>query len=591
MIVAAAVVAIAAICAALYARRARRAVGAAEQARARYEAVCEQLPDVTILVYDRELRYTALGGLMAQSHGWRREDIEGRLISEVVPADRRAEFLPHCEAALRGETSEHDWIGARDRSRRYRAVHRPLLGSSGAVVGGLLVVRDITAAEQVRGEAAAGRAFLDGVLEQLSDRVVVCDADGRLQPGTEDGPGPLDWAEHFNLYRPDGRTPLTAAEVPLFRALQGEVVTDAELVVGRPGEEQRRLVSIARPVVGADGRPLGAVATVADVTGRRETEDRLRASEERYRSVIESVGDIVFQTDLQGRWAFMNESWSRWTGYPVEDGLGRPAYELVHPEDRAGHARAFAPLIAGEVDSVLLRHRYLTAEGVTRWAEVRASLARDAAGRPLAIAGVIEDVTERHRTKQYEAAEQAVIDVLAQAQDIEGGVVALLEVLCRHLDWDLAELWTLDAETEVLRCTDAWGERRSGLEVFEAARDGETFEVGDGLQGQAWARRTPIWATGLDEDPLFRRGEAAAAAGLQSALALPVFRGGFEVLATILFFSREQREPDPALARLLQTIGAHLAQFLQRRRAERELAERAAEVRELAKLITELQSA
>ena len=586
-----AVLAIAVIAAALCARRARRAVIAAQQARARYEAVCEQLPDVTILVYDGELRYTALGGLMAQSHGWRREDIEGRLIAEVVPAERRAELLPHCEAALRGETSEHDWVGARDRSRRYRAVHRPLVDPAGDVVGGLLVVRDITAAEQLSREAAAGRAFLDGVLEQLSDRVVVCDAEGRLQPGTENGPGPLDWPEHFHLYRPDGRTPLAPAEVPLFRALQGEVVTDAELVVGRPGEDRRRLVAIARPVTDADGRKLGAVATVADVTGRRETEDRLRASEERYRSVIESVGDIVFQTDLQGRWAFMNESWSRWTGYPLEDGLGRPAHELVHPDDRAGHARAFAPLVAGEVDSVLLRHRYLTSEGVTRWAEVRASLARDAAGRPLAIAGVIEDVTERHRTKQYEAAEQAVIDVLAQAQDIEDGVVGLLEVLCRHLDWDLAELWTLDAETEVLRCTDAWGERRRGLEAFEAARHGETFEVGDGLQGQAWARRTPIWATGLDEDPLFRRGEAAAAAGLQSALALPVFRGGFEVLATILFFSREQREPDPALARLLQTIGAHLAQFLQRRRAERELAERAAEVRELAKLITELQGA
>jgi GAF domain-containing protein len=201
---------------------------------------------------------------------------------------------------------------------------------------------------------------------------------------------------------------------------------------------------------------------------------------------------------------------------------------------------------------------------------------------------VIEDVTERHRTKQYEAAEQAVIDVLAHAQDIDHGVVALLEALCRHLDWDLAELWTMDAERELLHCTDAWGERRAGLESFEAARDGETFEIGSGLQGQAWARRTPVWVTGLDEDPLFRRGEAASAAGLESALALPVFRGR-DVLATILFFSREQREPDPALARLLQTIGSHLAQFLQRRRAERELAERAAEVRELSQLIVELQ--
>jgi PAS domain S-box-containing protein len=570
--------AIAAIAVALHARRARRAVVAAEQARARYEAVCEQLPDVTILVYDRDLRYTAIGGSM-----------------DVVPAERRSELLPHCEAALRGESSQHEWVGTRDPGRRYRAAHHPLRDGSGAVIGGMLLLRDITGSEQLRREAEASRGFLAGVLEQLSDRVIVCDADGRLLrfgDGAEgEAVGPLDWPEHFHLHRQDGRTPLTPAEVPLFRALQGEVVTDAELAAGRPGETQARILTTARPIVGPDGQRLGAVATVTDVTDRRETEARLRASEERYRSVIESVGDIVFQTDLQGRWAFMNESWARWTGHPVEDGLGRPASELVHPEDRAAHARAFAPLVSGEVDSVLLRHRYLTAEGVTRWAEVRASLARDAAGRPLGIAGVIEDVTERHRTKQYEAAEQAVIDVLAHAQDIEGGVVALLEVLCRHLDWDLAELWTLDAETEVLHCTDAWGERRAGLEVFEAAREGETFEVGDGLQGQAWARRRPLWATGLDEDPLFRRGEEAAAAGLQSVLALPVFRGGFEVLATILFFSREQREPDPALARLLQTIGSHLAQFLQRRRAERELAERAAEVRELAKLITELQRA
>ena len=60
------------------------------------------------------------------------------------------------------------------------------------------------------------------------------------------------------------------------------------------------------------------------------------------------------------------------------------------------------------------------------------------------------------------------------------------------------------------------------------------------------------------------------------------------MLATILFFSREERDPDPALARLLQTIGAHLAQFLQRRRAERSLAERAAEVENLERLLAQL---
>jgi PAS domain S-box-containing protein len=317
----------------------------------------------------------------------------------------------------------------------------------------MMVVRDVTEGEALRHELEAQRAWLAGVLEQLSESVIACDADGRLRVvneelyGTPDpDTGPLDWPRFFGMRTADGRRPLDPADVPLFRALQGEVVSDFELSVDLPGVGSRQIVAAARPVVDAEGRTIGAVGTSLDVTERRETEARLRASEQRYRSVVEAVEDIVFQTDLRGRWTFLNESWTRWSGVPVAEGIGRYAHELVHPDDRAAHARAFAPLVAGEVDSVHLRHRYLTAEGITRWAEVRASLARDAAGRPHGIAGVIEDVTARHRTKQYEAAEQAVIELVAQAIDIEDGVVALLEVLCRHLDWDLAELWSLDPQ-------------------------------------------------------------------------------------------------------------------------------------------------
>ena len=138
--------------------------------------------------------------------------------------------------------------------------------------------------------------------------------------------------------------------------------------------------------------------------------------------------------------------------------MGRSAYELVHPDDRAVHARTFVPLVAGEVDRAAApplpdrRRRDALGRGPR-------FLARDAAGRPNGIAGVIEDVTERHRTQQYEAAEQAVIDVLAPAIDVEHGVGAARGA-GSHLDWDLAELWSIDPEREVLDCTDAWGERR-----------------------------------------------------------------------------------------------------------------------------------
>ena len=52
------------------------------------------------------------------AHGWRREDVEGRLITDVLPAGRADELLPHCRAALRGEPSAHDWAGVREAAHR-----------------------------------------------------------------------------------------------------------------------------------------------------------------------------------------------------------------------------------------------------------------------------------------------------------------------------------------------------------------------------------------------------------------------------------------------------------------------------------------
>ncbi len=91
----------------------------------------------------------------------------------------------------------------------YRNVHVPLRDARGALVGGMLVSRDVTAPEALRREVEAQRGFLEGVVEQLASDVVICDASGRLQgsDAITGGPaGPLDWPEHFGLRSADGRT-------------------------------------------------------------------------------------------------------------------------------------------------------------------------------------------------------------------------------------------------------------------------------------------------------------------------------------------------------------------------------------------------
>ncbi len=71
-----------------FALRERRSAADARTVGARYEALAGHLPDVSVLVYDLDLRILLLEGGAVQAHGWRREEFEGRTLPDVVP--RRA---------------------------------------------------------------------------------------------------------------------------------------------------------------------------------------------------------------------------------------------------------------------------------------------------------------------------------------------------------------------------------------------------------------------------------------------------------------------------------------------------------------------
>jgi signal transduction histidine kinase/DNA-binding response OmpR family regulator len=132
----------------------------------------------------------------------------------------------------------------------------------------------------------AERAFLAAVLEAVEDGVVACDAEGRLtlfNRATREFHGlpaeplpPERWTDHYALYRPDGRTPLPKEEVPLYRALNGERVTGAEMVIAPHGAPPRSVVASGQPLFDAQGRKLGAVVSMHDVemanTNRHQSE-------------------------------------------------------------------------------------------------------------------------------------------------------------------------------------------------------------------------------------------------------------------------------------------------------------------------------
>ncbi len=127
---------------------------------------------------------------------------------------------------------------------------------------------------------------------------------------------------------------------------------------------------------------------------------RLQESEKRYRSVVENVKDVIFQTDSDGMWTFLNPAWTEITGYSVQESLGKHFAEFVHPDDRQRNLDLFVPLIQRRKSYCRHEVRYLTRDGGYRWMEVFARLTLDDSDKSTGTAGTLSDITERKWAEQ-----------------------------------------------------------------------------------------------------------------------------------------------------------------------------------------------
>ena len=134
-------------------------------------------------------------------------------------------------------------------------------------------------------ELTRQQTFLNAVLENTEAGIVACDAEGKLtlfNRATRDFHGlpaegifPTEWSDHYSLFRGDARTPLPTDEIPLFRALRGEVVENAEMVIAPRNGKTRFLRASGRAIFDGEGNKIGAVVVMHDISDIKEAEDKL----------------------------------------------------------------------------------------------------------------------------------------------------------------------------------------------------------------------------------------------------------------------------------------------------------------------------
>ena len=298
-----------------------------------------------VVVTDAQGKVTFLNPVASRISGWAGSDVIGKSVEEV---------LPLLDESTRGPIENPVRQVLRDkrpaRLRQNAVLTRsdgvlvpiddsaaPILGSSGApdIHGAVLVIRDITERrqaenslrkwEQVFQHAGFGMAILD-----LDDEASLRQANPALAAMHGFTPEELEGAPLSLLVFPDA----WEAELQGLRdaEITGHIVTQS---VHRR-KDGTRFPALADVTVVSDpnGNTLYAAAYYSDITERMETENELRRNEARFRTLADSLPQLVWTSLPDGTSDYFNSRWQEATGYNPAAVPQQTWHDFLHPEDR-----------------------------------------------------------------------------------------------------------------------------------------------------------------------------------------------------------------------------------------------------------------
>ncbi|MEG4088995.1 PAS domain S-box protein [Microcoleus sp. Pol12B4] len=314
---------------------------------------------------------------------------------------------------------------------------------------------EIAKCQEVEATLQKEQDFLTAILNNVQAGIVACDADGILTVfnqaakhfhGLPQQPVPPEqWAQYYDLYLPDGKTPMNTEDIPLFQALQGQNVRDVEMMIVPQQGTARMLLATGQAIIAANGEKQGAVVVMHDITQRKQAETALREGEAQLSSIFQTIPDGITILDSTGQIIAANRAAERilrlTSSDIVERGYNDPSWFITtveghpFPEDELPFARVMQ---TGE-PVYGIEHGISHADGTRRILSINASPLFDAEGQIINIIAAFSDITERKQTEDERVQlvqEQAARALAEVSQEKSAFLAQVSAVLSSSLEYE-----------------------------------------------------------------------------------------------------------------------------------------------------------
>ena len=181
------------------------------------------------------------------------------------------------------------------------------------------------------------------------------------------------------------------------------------------------------------------------LAGRDRDRADLKRSRDFSDTLVSTMQEVVFRTDAEGHWIFLNPAWQTLTGYSVAESLGWPTTRLLHADDKIQAGKGYPNIVSGAVTEATLNQRFYTRSGESRQIEVTLRRLAGKDGAFEGTIGTIRDITHAVATQRALADSEARFRRVAEAAPV-GVYVAAADGAITYVNKAWTDMIGMDAE-------------------------------------------------------------------------------------------------------------------------------------------------
>jgi PAS domain S-box-containing protein/putative nucleotidyltransferase with HDIG domain len=309
------------------------------------------------------------------------------------------------------------------------------------------------------------------------------------------------------------------------------------------------------PLFGRDGAVTGGVGIVEDITARKRTDEALKESESRYRTLAEASHDVIFVISREDKVEYINSFGAGLFGLRPSELIGS-SRQTVFPD--ATETQRVAPGDVFETGQPLYAEYKTRLRSGELWLGTLLVPLRNEAGKTVSVMGVSRDISERKRSEeqirrqlQQLSALRSIDAAISSSLDIRLTLDIFLEQVVSQLHVDAAAVLLLKPHTKMLEFAAYRGFRTEALRHTR-------LRVGEGNAGLAALKRSIVHVPDVSGDDAFRRIPRMPDERFVSYYGVPLVAKG-EVKGVLEIFQRSAMHPDQGWQDFLESLALQAA--------------------------------